>query len=187
MVLCLTTWLPLFTLSLIFCMATYRHTAIRWTYWYYFTSTLWTQGNHALGPGWRRWRSSSEFYPSPDIDDADEDWGQSTFQLGGEILVEFFKIFLFLHFCTHTFTLTFNFTAFLLHLCCGYDFVSHERGFTGNKAFWAFPLLKHLLFCFEQLIICSTYISLHFSFLQDIITRFKRWLDILCRQNIHDL
>ena len=28
-------------------------------------------------------------YPSPDIDNNDEDWGQTTFQLGGEILMNF--------------------------------------------------------------------------------------------------
>ena len=74
-------------------------------------------------------------YPSPDIDNDDKDWGQSTFQLGGEILSKIFKFF---H--SRTFVLTFIFAAFLSHLHHSYNIVCRKRGFTGNETFWAFPL-----------------------------------------------
>ena len=112
------------------------------------------------------------YYPSPDVDDDNKDWGQSTFQLGGRYLVNFSN-YSFLCFCTHTFALMFIFAAFLSCLHCGYNLVCRKKGFTGNEAFWAFPLLKHLLFGFKQLIICSSYISLHCPFLWVMISWFK--------------
>ena len=90
---------------------------------------------------------AANLYPSPDEDNDDKDWGQSILQLGGEILGKFFKflILMLLRFCSF-------FAVLLLHLCRSYDLVGHERGFTGYEAFWAFPLLKNMLFCFERLI-----------------------------------
>ena len=46
-------------------MTTHWHTAIGWTYQYYFALTSRTWRNHTLGPGWRRWRSSSESISLP--------------------------------------------------------------------------------------------------------------------------
>ena len=49
-------------------------------------------------------------YPSPDVDNDDEGWGQSSFQLGGEILGNFFILTLlclclctYIHFCSYPF------------------------------------------------------------------------------------
>ena len=42
-------------------------------------------------------------YPSPDIEDNDEDWGQSTFQLGGEIQWQIFHAFALAPWCLHSF------------------------------------------------------------------------------------
>ena len=45
---------------------------------------------------------ATDHHPSSDVDNDDEDWGQSTFQLGGEILVKFFIFCTFapLHLCS---------------------------------------------------------------------------------------
>ena len=56
-------------------------------------------------------------YLSPDVDDDDEDWGQSTFQLGGEIFGEFFKFFILVllhsHLCTYVHFCSFPFMSSL--------------------------------------------------------------------------
>ena len=114
-------------------------------------------------------------YPSPDIDDNNEDWGQSTFQLGGEILTNFS----FLHFCTHALVLLFILATFLSHLRCSYNLVCHERGFTGYEAFWAFPLLKYLLFCFKQPIFGYGYIFTLLTYSSKIKNSQLKQFDIL--------
>ena len=50
--------------------------------------------------------------PSPDIENDDEDWGQSSFQLGGELLVKFSK-FSFSCLCTYVHFCSFPFTSLL--------------------------------------------------------------------------
>ena len=86
---------------------------------------------------------TANWYPSPD-EDNEEDWGQSIFQLGWEVRTNFiFQIFHFRALRFHSFS-----QLSFLHLRHGYNLVCRKRGFTGNEAFWAFPLLKYLLFLF---------------------------------------